>query len=228
MIFPRVFGRARTEPVARLSRPTFGTDCTSIMPCRFTPAPFVDSASQLAAGAAVRETALSWCCEPRSQADGLRLAFGDAWRIDLLPSTAPEEASYFLLTHHMHGFRLLVRMRRIHYRSWCFHPDEPTGGIPSGWRGGRDIRRMDRREWLALEVCGSVTATRDLLDLVRLAETRASGIAEEADRAQARAFAAALVEVWLAETGANATERAAVRAMVALGSPLSSLMGVVA
>lgn len=214
-----------------VGHPTFGVDCADITPCEFAPIRVEFSTGveeafyRSSAPLKVEATPLSWFREARSQADGLRLAFGDAWCIALLPSTTPQTASMFLLTNRRYGHRMLVRMRRIHYRSWCNQPTEATGHL--GFLVGRRTRRTlceDRRDWLASEV-RNVTAAEDLLGMVRLTEARATNaVAGDADRAQAQAIVGALAEVWLAETGASEETRMSVRTMVTLGTPLSTFM----
>lgn len=228
----RRFRRTDPVPPVRVARPTLGVDCTDIDPCTFGAAPF-EFTSEVAmtqfaiARSRVEATPLAWFAQARSQADALRLAFGDDWRIDLLRST--DEESVFLLTERDFGLRIVYPMRRIHYRTWCRHPDKPTGRIPFTMARSRAVLVQDRCEWLIAELYGNYVATEDLRSTARKIEARAARAAADLysakDEARVRELDEALVEVWLAENGANAERRAAVRTMVALGAPVSTCMG---
>lgn len=219
-----------------------GLDCPTIPVSRFDPA----RASRGFDGQGlthrvvrdrVTNTPLEWFYAPRSMVDGLRLAFGEQWRINVLPSTR-ENAGLFLLTQQWTGWRVLVRLGIGAYVAdpitvpapprpndegespvgpWCTHPTDPRG--PDLGKGiDRAVSTAVRRKgWLSRAIRDSSAATEDLRALMRSVGIRTEQPGTVGDGLEEpRLLCAALVEVWLAENGYTGDEAEAVRTMVAL------------
>lgn len=228
------------EKALTLVRPD--VDCIAITRTRFDPSrakrPFDGQGLTYRVGPnAVKDTPLDWFYPPRSMVEGLRLAFGEQWRIDLLPSTQ-EDAGLFLLTQQWTGWRLMVRLGLGGYSADPITvpaPPRPNaeGGSPVGdWCSdvvsprGEDLREavryavstaVRRKGWLARAVQDSSVAVADLRAMMRVVGIRPEQPVVAGDGLdECRLLCRALVEVWLAENGYTDVEAAAIRTMIAL------------
>lgn len=208
--------RVTAAPAARVVP---GVDYRDITATAFTPRADPDRNfghrwSSVIAPQRVREAGLDWFLQPRSMIEGLGLAFGDDWRIDVLPS-ATRGDEFFLLTHLGSGVRLLSRMEPD--TDWCAEVFQPSGErVEQGAAGWFEVTE-GRWEWLRRTTLSTVD-TDDLRSMIA-----AIGIRPDLPRPapgeeleQAWLLCAGLIEVWLAEHGYTGDEAAAVRTMIAL------------
>lgn len=190
----------------------------------------------------VKEKDLDWFAAPRSMVEALRLAYGEGWRIDVLP--AGEDAStLFLLTHKWTGWRLMARMgtgTRIvadpmtvppapspdthptthgdgAVGSWCSHSSVAAGDDLRGATRRATSTAVRRRGWLARSLRDSTVATEDLRKMFAAVGVRPDQPHAAGDGlGYSHLLCGALIEVWLAENGYHGTDAAAIRTMVAL------------
>lgn len=235
----------------RLARPVAGVDCPDIDPMPLHPR---RTKKMDAYGWAVhigpgctREKDKRWFRYARSQADCLRLAFGDNWRIDYLgamPSANDEQVGtvFYLLTYQQVGWRLLVRLpsSRDGHDAWATHPDQRQGRIPAESDAAESAALMEaRRTWMADSIKGNTMAVADMATLLtqvatharkptfrearnfatKPGELRVPPPAWAWDEQVAESLTAVLVQVWLAERAFTGTDAAAVQTMLALGGP---------
>jgi hypothetical protein len=144
-----------------------------------------------------REKDKRWFRYARSQADCLRLAFGDNWRIDYLgamPRAADDSAdervgtAFYLLTYQQVGWRLLVRLpsTRDDDDAWGTLPDQPQGRIPAEVDAVEAAALMEqRRTWMADAIKGNTMAATDMATLL----TTVARHARKPTFHEARAFA---------------------------------------
>lgn len=231
---------AAPDAVARVAP---GIDCTTIAPSVFAPdrtaRPFDAQAWMRVIGpGCVKEAHLDWFAPPRSMVEALRLAYGDTWRIDLLPA-GEDMSGLFLLTQRRTGWRLMVRLgvglmlsadpmsippapRPLSYvgspvGQWCSDPQEPRGDDLRETARYATSTAVRRRGWLARALRDNSVATEDLHSMLRSVGIRPERPSTVDDGlGYARLLSGALVEVWLAENGYTGSDAQSIRALVAL------------
>lgn len=211
----------RTQlPVRVVARPVGGEDCTQIVRHNFTRP---DADQQWAGSTWGRDIApanvidqdLHWFYAPRSLTEAVVMAFGDWWRIDVLPAVNASEVA-FLITDRRFGWRLITRLQP-RGQGWCTDVDEPRGAFSVDNSERNAAVARIRQEWLSVEVCNTLgfASLREVIGKTFRRAAQPTLSIEEAARTRAQAYA--LVEVWLAEQGYAGVDAAAVRTMLALG-----------
>lgn len=209
-----------TRTAARAVSVVPGVDTAGIAPVTFAAQADPDGlvgyrwSSRTAPGRVV-EAGFEWFLHPRSMVEALGLAFGDEWRIDVLPA-AMDDRRFFLLTHRALGVRLLSRVD-ANPTDWCSDPLRATGDLLAEGTPGWVEMSEARREWLRREVLASVDTPdlRSMIASLGVSPDQPLHAPGESDE-QGWLLFGALIEVWLAEHGYTDAAAVAVRTMVAL------------